>query len=40
MWIRIRDLFDAGSGIEKVGSGIEKVDQGSDINIADPQRCY
>jgi hypothetical protein len=30
MWIRIRDLFDPGSGMEKIASG---------IHIPDPQHC-
>jgi hypothetical protein len=34
MWIRIRDLFDFGSGIR---DGEKNSDRGSGINIPDPQ---
>jgi hypothetical protein len=33
MWIRIRDLFDS-------GSGMENSDPESGINIPDPQHCF
>ncbi len=39
MRMRIRDLVNPGSGIEKIESGIQVTVPNSRINIPDPQHC-